>query len=40
MHKVRVFMNGAASSSQSQDWKGELQRSLFRSQVDFVTAVG
>lgn len=38
MHRVRVFMNGAASSSGAQDWKGELQRALFRSRVEFVTA--
>lgn len=38
MHRVRVFLNGAASSSRSHDWKGELQRGLFRSEVSFVSS--
>ncbi len=38
MHRVRVFLNGAASSSRSQDWRGEIQKPLFRSRVEFVTS--
>ncbi len=37
MHKVRVFLNGAASSSGAYDWRGKIHEFLFRSQVDFVS---
>jgi diacylglycerol kinase (ATP) len=37
MHRVRVFLNGAASSSGAYDWRGKIHEFLFRSQVDFVS---
>lgn len=37
MHRVRVFLNGAASSSGAYDWKGKIHEFLFRSHVDFVS---
>ncbi len=36
MHRVRVFLNGAASHSRAFDWRGELSRLLFRSEVEFL----
>lgn len=37
MHRVRVFLNGAASSSGAYDWRGKIHEFLFRSEVDFVS---
>lgn len=37
MHRVRVFLNGAASSSGAFDWRGKIHEFLFRSEVDFVS---
>jgi diacylglycerol kinase (ATP) len=37
MHRVRVFLNGAASSSGAFDWREKIHEFLFRSQVDFVS---
>lgn len=37
MHQVRVFVNPKASHSTHHHWKEQLERRLFRSQVDFVT---
>ena len=36
MQKVRVFLNGMASSSKSQDWEGQIRRGLFRSDLSFI----
>ena len=38
MHRVRVFLNSKASSSQSNDWRGQIEEGLFRSQLEFVDA--
>ncbi len=33
-----MFLNGAASSSRSQDWRGQISQRLFRSEVEFIAA--
>lgn len=37
MHRVRVFLNGTASSSRARDWRTDIRRLLYRSELSFVS---